>query len=67
MYGQAASARMDATKNFIQQASSRFNATQESAGMQYILTQKGKQEHSLEAVNKADGTVKGSVPSGEDK
>lgn len=67
MYGQAASAGMDATKRFMQQASSRFKATQESAGMQYILTQKGKQEHSLEAVNKADGKVVKSVPLGEDK
>jgi outer membrane protein assembly factor BamB len=67
MYGQAASAGMDATKNFVQQASSRFKATQETSGMQYILTQKGKQEHSLEAVNKADGKVVGSVPLGEDK
>jgi hypothetical protein len=67
MYGQAANAGMDATKRFLQQASSRYKATQESAGLQYTLTQKGKTEHSLEAVIKADGQVMKSVPLGEDK
>lgn len=67
MYGQAASAGMDATKNFVQQASARFKATKESVGMQYILTQTGKQEHALNAVNKADGKLVGTISLGEEK
>ncbi len=67
MYGQAANAGMDATKSFVQQATARYKATQGSTGVQYILTQKGAKEHALEAVNKVDGKVIGSVPLGEVK
>lgn len=67
MYGQAANAGMDATKRFFKEANERFKATTSTDNMHFVLTDAGKKEYVLHAIDKSTGQPKATIPLGSDK
>ncbi|MBK8497862.1 MAG: PQQ-binding-like beta-propeller repeat protein [Flavobacteriales bacterium] len=66
VYGEASRMGLSATKRFMQEANARFKATANTNALQFMLTGE-KGVYQLQAVNKADGGLAGSVPLGNTK
>jgi len=65
-YGDASKAGMSATQRFLAEANARFKATTSTASIHYVLTGE-KNVYTLQAINKADGSIVGAIPLGSDK
>ncbi|MEO8589710.1 MAG: PQQ-binding-like beta-propeller repeat protein [Flavobacteriales bacterium] len=66
VYGDASKMGLNATQRFLQEANARFKATASTDATHYMLTGE-KNIYMLQAVNKPDGALNGSVPLGSDK
>ncbi|MCB0793306.1 MAG: PQQ-binding-like beta-propeller repeat protein [Flavobacteriales bacterium] len=67
VYGEAAQTGMDATARFFKEANARFKATASTNTVHFMLTDAGKREYKLIAVDKSTGSELGSIPLGKDK
>ena len=67
VYGEGAQMAAGAAKRFFQEANARFKASTSTAGIHYLMSDAGKGSYVLQALNKADGSVVGSIPLGNDK
>lgn len=66
VYGEASQMGLSATKRFLKEANARFTATAGTNAIQFMLTGE-KNVYMLQAVNKTDGSLAGTVPLGSDK
>lgn len=67
VYGDAANSGLEATKRFLKEANERLKATTATNEVQFMMTDAGKREYQLVALKKADGSVIGTIPLGQDK
>lgn len=67
VFGDAANEGFGATKRFLQEANARLKASATTNEVHFMMTDAGKREYQLVAINKADGTVIGTIPLGRDK
>ena len=67
VYGEGAQMAAGAAKRFFEEANARFKASTSTAGIHYLMSDAGKGSYVLQALNKSDGSVVGSIPLGNDK
>ena len=67
VYAEGTNMAVDATKRFMQEANARFKATASTNAIHYMMSDAGKSTYVLQALNKVDGNVAGTVPLGNDK
>jgi hypothetical protein len=67
VYGEGSQVAMSATKRYLQEANARFKATTTTNEIHFVMSEAGKGNYALQALQKKDGSVVDSIPIGSDK